>query len=229
MFADDTNQFVKGRNASELIQLAERETANVLNWCTSNKLSLNIDKSNFSLFCPLVNDSLIDIKEMKTPFGVLSRASFVKYLGVYIEESLTWKKHIEFMCTKIKKFCGIFYKIRFKIPQKCLKTLYYSLIYPTILYGIEIYANTKITYLDELIKLNNKILRILQFKDKNTTVQFIYIFSTLMIPELHSFQLLLFAHKFKQCRNLLPASFTNYFVLNTEIHDYNTRNKTTYM
>jgi len=60
------------------------------------------------------------------------------------------------------KYVGIFYKLQYKVPSKCLRNIYYAFVYPHILYGIELYANTYYSYLDRLVKLNNKLLRILQ-------------------------------------------------------------------
>ena len=70
--------------------------------------------------------------------------------------------HIEYIFNKLLKFTGIFYKLRAKLSYDWLKSIYFAFVYPHILYGIEIYANTYISYLDKLMKLNNKILRIIQ-------------------------------------------------------------------
>ena len=48
------------------------------------------------------------------------------------------------------------------LPKPILKKLYFALVHPHLVYSIEIYANTFQKYLDPLMKLNNKILRILQ-------------------------------------------------------------------
>jgi len=44
------------------------------------------------------------------------------------------------------------------------------------MYGIEIYANTYITYLDNLVKINNKLLRILQNQPLATRVSTLHQF-----------------------------------------------------
>ena len=62
------------------------------------------------------------------------------------------------------KYTSIFYKLRGKLPGQMLREIYYAFIHSHVLYGVEIYANTKLTYLDKLMKLNNKLLRILQCK-----------------------------------------------------------------
>jgi len=40
------------------------------------------------------------------------------------------------------KYVGIFYKIRSKLPLSILRNIYFAVVYPHIVYGIEIYANT---------------------------------------------------------------------------------------
>ena len=90
------------------------------------------------------------------------------------------------------------------------------------MYGVEIYANTKHTFLDKLIKLNNKLLRILQ------CIRELYkTYNTLLITDLHNQQLLLFVHKFIHHTELLPEIFINnkFFTFNDDIHKYNTRIK----
>ena len=46
--------------------------------------------------------------------------------------------------------------LQYKVPSKCLRNIYYAFVYPHLLYGIELYANTYYSYLDRLVKLNNK-------------------------------------------------------------------------
>ena len=85
-----------------------------------------------------------------------------KYLGIYLDDQLNWKHHVDYICEKLVKFTGIFYRLRSKISCEWLRNIYYSFEYPHLLYGIEMYANTCVTYLDKLIELNNKVLRILK-------------------------------------------------------------------
>ena len=52
LFADDTNLFCTSQNVNSIIEEINRELANVYAWVQSNKLSLNIDKTNYMLFSP---------------------------------------------------------------------------------------------------------------------------------------------------------------------------------
>jgi len=64
----------------------------------------------------------------------------------------------------VPSLIGIFYKLRCKLPSACLRNIYFSYVYPILLYGIELYANTYSTHLDKLCTMSDTLLRILQFK-----------------------------------------------------------------
>ena len=142
---------------------------------------------------------------------LLKKVGSCKYLEILFDSELKWTLHIESIYKKkIIKCCSIFYKLRDKLPIRMPKDIYYAFVHPHILYGIEIYVNTKISYLDKLIKLNNKLLRILQHKPITTPVLELYkSYDILPIPLLHKQQLLLFAYKFIHHPKLLPEVFIN--------------------
>ena len=79
------------------------------------------------------------------------------------------------------------------------------------------------------MKLNNKLLSILQCKPITTPIRQLYkTYNVLLITDLHKQQLLFFVHKFIQHPELLPEIFINnkfFFTFNDEIHKYNTRIK----
>ena len=56
-----------------------------------------------------------------------------KFLGVYINQHLMWKTHVNFIAAKIFKSVGLLYKAKYYLPSKSLLTLYYALVYPYIL------------------------------------------------------------------------------------------------
>ena len=85
-----------------------------------------------------------------------------KYLGLYFDDQLTWRFHIDYVYNRLLQLIGIFYKLRSKLQYVWLRNIYYAFVHPYLMYGIEIYANTYVTYLDKLVKINNKLLRILQ-------------------------------------------------------------------
>ena len=95
------------------------------------------------------------------------------------------------------------YRLIESSSEDVLRTLHYAFVYPHLLCGVEMYANTSRTHLDKLMKLNNKILRILQNRPRLTAPKSLYHeYETLPIDELHEYQLLLFVYKIIHCNEL---------------------------
>jgi len=106
-----------------------------------------------------------------------------------------------------------------------LKQWYFAFVHSRIMFGIEVYANTCITYLEKLVKLNNKLFRILQNGPLLVPTRELYLkYNTLPINEQ---QLVIFVHKFVFHQELLPPVFirNNYYVCNDQVHQYSVRTK----
>ena len=113
-----------------------------------------------------------------------------EYLGITIENSLTVKEHINKTISSIKKICGIFHKFRSRLSSTCLKTIYFAMIHSHLSYGIDIYADTYNSFLEPLVRINNKILRILQNKPLRTPIADLYNkFNSLKIPQLRDYNM----------------------------------------
>ena len=98
MFADDTNGFVIGKDLYNMQQEINKELHVISEWLKTNKLSLNVDKTHFMVFSGKKKISyaisiMIDGKHIE-------RVAHTKFLGVIIDENLTWKLHI---CSVKKK------------------------------------------------------------------------------------------------------------------------------
>ena len=86
VFADDTNILFTDKNLKSLELSVNHELNKVYNWLTANKLTLNIKKSNFVLFCPAQRKPtyqpkivIFDNKQNKKV--ALEHKDYVKYLG----------------------------------------------------------------------------------------------------------------------------------------------------
>ena len=67
---------------------------------------------------------------------LLDRKDHTKYLGVMIDESLSWKYHISYTCSHISSNISVISKLRHYLSIRQLKQLYYNLIYPYLSYAI---------------------------------------------------------------------------------------------
>ena len=114
MFADDTNLFLSNKNLNILFASMNNKLKKVTTWFKSNKLSLNADKTKWSIFHAPSKKRFLP-KELPHLFIDnihITRETVTKFLGVYIDENITWKYHIDIICSKISKSIGILYKAR---------------------------------------------------------------------------------------------------------------------
>src|ERR1043165_1332461 len=163
MFADDTNMFMSSKSLVELVDKFNIELQKVNNWFKANKLSLNLNKTNYILFCSKNNEAFEH--DFKLTINIdkqsISRVASSKFLGVHIDEILSWQVHIAEISKKLAKNIGIISRIRHFLPRHSLVSLYYSLIYPYLSYCNLIWASTYCTRLTCLTSLQKRIIRII--------------------------------------------------------------------
>lgn len=96
LFADDTNLLYADKNLKSLETIINCELFKVVGWLIANKLSLNIKKTNYIIFHPYQKRINFNIRikaydsHTKTFFD-LERKDHVKYLGVIIDQHLSWE------------------------------------------------------------------------------------------------------------------------------------------
>ena len=119
IFADGTCIFFQDDDIDNLVFTINSELREVSSWLIANRLTLNVDKSNIVLF---QNKSKLKL-DISLNGEKLKQTAFVKYLGVLIDERLSWDKHIFMTTKKIQQGIGMISKIRHGIPSNMLKPL----------------------------------------------------------------------------------------------------------
>ena len=193
-----------------------------------NRLSLNIDKTNYIIFHPY-NKPMKDHITIKINNKVIDQKEFTKYLGVLMDSTLSWKFHISNISEKISRSIGIMYKLRPFLPLKVKRDVYYSLIYSHIIYAIEVRGSTFKTELNKILILQKRAIRLMTFSDlypdtPGPLCPSDPIFSKLnmlKVSVIHNYQVLKFV--FKSINMLGPEQFHDWFQLNHERHRYKTR------
>ena len=137
--------------------------ANVYNWLTSNKLSLNLKKSNFVIFRPYqqklpVTPKLYIYHPSTNKHKQLECREFVKYLGVLIDYKLSWNNHIDTILLKISRTVGLLLKLRHFVPFSTLISIYHSLIAPYLPWGLIAWGQASKSQLNKLLVLQRRVL-----------------------------------------------------------------------
>ena len=229
LFADDTNIYYEADTLDNLELTINRELKKLHTWLIVNRLSLNIDKTNFVVFHPF-NKPLTQKITLKIQKKAISEKDHVKYLGILIDSTLSWRNHIDNLATKVSKSIGLLYKIRNFVDIKIIKTLYYSLVYPHLIYGIEVWGSADETHLNRLLILQKKIVRLICFSDiRQPDYSFLPSDPLFFKLEIHKiqdiFKLNISKFIFKCLKRCTPVNFHSWYHLTSSINKYNTRSK----
>jgi len=133
-FADDTNLFMSGRNINEMLESINEELQHIYIWLKVNKLSLNIKKTQFMIFSKKRSKSDRPEISLNIDGKPISETNQTKFLGVIIDNKLSWKEHVRHISGKVSKGIGIIIKLRPYLSQKAIKSMYYSFVYPYFTY-----------------------------------------------------------------------------------------------
>ena len=152
----------------------------------------------------------------------LERVSHTKFLGITVDDKLSWKPHIINISKIISRNIGIINRLKSHIPLSSLLTLYFSLILPYLNYGILAWGSAHQTLLDRLLLLQKKALRIICGVSPCSHADPLFVrYKILKIKDLFFFQLGQFMFNYNT--NALPSIFDSMFPRNQSFHNYPTR------
>ena len=164
LFADDTKIYYESESLRDLEKTVNKEPNKLYLWLNVNHLSLNIEKTNFTIFHPY-NKPLKQFITIKINKKAIDEKQSINYLGVLIDSSLSWKYQISNINKKISRYNGIMYKLRPFLPLKVMKNVYYRLIYFHIIYAIEVWGSAFKTELYKVLILQKRVIRLVTFND----------------------------------------------------------------
>ena len=145
-----------------------------------------------------------------------------RFWGVHIDENIDWKNLVSHVCSKIAKLSGILCRARHYWPRVLMRGLYHALIYPYLMVTLYGKNDMYTTRLEPIRRLQKKIIRIItfwNFKEHSGPL-----FKELLISPLDDINneaIALFM--FRYFNNNLPSSFNDFFCLNKDVHQFNTR------
>ena len=217
MFADDSNIFYSGTSPTEIEMTVNNELKNVYRYCQVNKLSINFKKTNYMVIrspqmTPKIN--IIGISQVKTQ----------KYLGIYIDEHLNWKTHIDYINNKLARTIAIVSKLRHFVNIHVLKQIYYALFYPYLSYGIVSWGNTYKTSLYKIATKQNKcIKRIFFANDRHNAIPFYKLLEILTLENIFKLKTAVLTHHIYNNTLEIPTIFKGSLTLASHMHNYKTR------
>lgn len=242
MFADDTAMLSVHRDAEEAQKNMQHDYNNLLKWSHDNGLKINYSKTK--LLCITTSKRYVTgIKIYSHTNDCLHERSYntdtcrcplieevreIKYLGMTIDNRLTWSAHTAKLCKSLRGCLFQFYKLQHCVNVEVLKKVYHALVQSIIRYGLSCYGNCSATNMSKIESINKRILKIIarkkQARNINTEGNDVYkITHILPVKELYKYINIVDnyykeEYKFKlnsdhQLRNealRIPRSYNNY-------------------
>ena len=140
LFADDTTILHSHRNLRYLKWCIEEDMRGLFDWFKANQLTINLDKTEFVIFS---KDKTLTNMELELGQLTLKNSHFVKFLGLWIDSILAWKKHLSktSKLMKLKQNTNLLRLGNRFLTKPVKKQIYFAHLHSHILYGLAVWGN----------------------------------------------------------------------------------------
>ena len=171
LFADDTNIFITADTEAEAYRIANEVLISVHCYMINNKLHINLGKCVYIHFRPRLNNNQrmtcarTRSREEELSLSLngikLKKVTKTRFLGVIIDENLTWDDHIEYLESKLNSCIVMIKRIRKSIPKAHYKMIYHSLFESHLTYCISAWGGASPSKLHKIVSIQKRCIRIL--------------------------------------------------------------------
>ena len=211
LFADDTSLIISNPDPINFRNDANKILRHIQKWFDTNLVSLNWEKTHFMYFLTK-NNSFNDFDIMYKDKKVTTVVT-IKFLGLTLDNSPTWKKHIEAIIPKLGTATFAMRALKPILSLDALKLTYCSYFHSILSYGIIFWGYTP--HSNMIFKMQKKAMRIMiGMRISDSCREHFRRLKILPVQSQYLLSLLLFV-----------AENTEYFRQNSEIHSFNTKNK----
>ena len=205
----------------KLIEKVNEEIRSVSKWMNANKLTINMTKSNILVISPKLNKFCF-YNSSNYPTTSIPIITTARYLGIILDDKLSFQPHIKLLEGKLSRSLGILRKVKPFLSTSCMLQLYYSFFHSHLQYGILLWGSTSKTYLSKIKVLQNKAIKVIgggKWRDRATP--FYKKLKILKIVDIYKLETAIFMYKYRT--NKLPAGMNNLFQETSQVHTKCTR------
>ena len=141
--------------------MANIELFNFYFWCLCNRLSINTVKTYFILFSNVQYNLPLPPLMIKSSlnYDIIKRVRFIKFLGVFFDENVTFKKHISYLTQRLTRTSSLIYQLRDLMPSFVLLNMYHAHVNSVLSYCNIIWPCAHPTTLKSLVTIQKRIIR----------------------------------------------------------------------
>ena len=183
-FADDTTVVASDDTESGLFVKVNRGLSHIDKWLSVNRLSLNIKKTKYMI---ITNKALLNRSKLKIRNKKIKKIDCIKFLGVMMDDKLNFDRHALHICGRVARAVGIINRISHHLAFSQIISLYYSIIYPHLIYCITVWGRVGSTGMARIQRMQRRAVKVImrydvsnRFTDHFMNVDSIYSYFTLI-------------------------------------------------
>jgi len=216
-FADDTSLLYVGKSIKNIQKRVNLDLKFLCQWLNASKISLNASKTELLIFRDPRKKINFDVK-IKVEGKKIIPSKFVKYLGIYIDNHLSWHQQENNMRTRLARAAGMLCKIRHYVSFETLRMVYFGIFSSILTYGAQIWGQHN-RIVKSLQKLQNRAIRFMNFQPfRASAIPLFKSSSILTLADFVKLQNFLYAH---DClKKNLPQSLIDerFVIVNTGLN-----------
>jgi hypothetical protein len=155
LFADDTAITSSAPSTLELVRNMEYCLAKTDNYLRELRMELNTSKTQFMVFKCADPSLQLSVNSCK-----VNQCSSFKYLGIHIDDNLSWNTHVSALIRKVLKMLYLFHRASGRSNNGRRLLLFRTYIYPHFIYGIELYMLCSVSLRAKLEALFRRCCRL---------------------------------------------------------------------
>lgn len=170
IYADDTALMFSSWSNKRIVKSLNEYLSQIHEWCTKWRIKINADKSEAILIGQKNKNRNINPPELNGT--KINWKPAVKYLGVTLDQKLTYSKHVQSINQKASGQINKLFPI-LKNPALTYKngtTIYKMLIRPIISYAGEVWGNTSKSNWSKMQRIQNRALKLITNAPRYTRI-----------------------------------------------------------
>ena len=125
-FADDTNILFSQKSLKKINKYINHDLSQIVQWLRANRISLNASKTEIILFRPKTK-TITKHLNFRINGQKVNIVKQTKYLGIYLDEHLTWNFQLDQIKSKLSRICGLLAKLKYFTKTDLLRTVNFAI------------------------------------------------------------------------------------------------------
>ena len=195
LFADDAAFVYRASDYLSLHEMMQQDLVSIESFLLSINLEMSIKKTEFMIFKSTNSSNTGCFETIKFGCNVICKVAKFKYLGLIIDEKLTWKFHVESILSCIAPYVGMLRRIRPFVNEKTSMKLYYAYIHSRLTYCLPVWSSCPLEQKMRLQRLQNKAIKFIKQKPLRTPTSELFDDNLISFLHLCDYEVILFIQK----------------------------------